>query len=193
MKIGSLLLAIGLAGARAEAADAPALDYRVLATTKTSTMEREMNEAAEAGYTLAAAMGGETAGGGKEAVVVMVKDPAAAGARQYKLLATSKTSTLQEELRRAGADGFAYRSQTVFESAFGGREVCVILERDPHGPSQRFEYRLLATARTSTMQKELLEAGAAGFRLLGMGVGKTAFGGNEVLCVLGRSERRERP
>ena len=79
-------------------------DYRVLATNKTSTMEKEMNEAADAGFVFGAVMGGETAGGGKEVVVVMVKDPSKAQGdrRVYKLLATSKTSTMQKEMQQQG-------------------------------------------------------------------------------------------
>jgi hypothetical protein len=170
-------------------AAAETFDYRLLATSRTSTMEKEMNEAADAGYVYAAVMGGETAFGGKEAVVVMAKSSDQAGKRRYKLLATSKTSTMQKELNEAGEEGWAFRGQTVFESAFGGREVCVILERDTAKPAARIQYRLLATSKTSTMQKELNEAGADGYQLLSMGVGKTAFGGNEVVCILWKKQR----
>ncbi|PYU88716.1 MAG: hypothetical protein DMG08_24485, partial [Acidobacteria bacterium] len=111
-------------------------DYRVLATNKTSTMEKEMNEAADAGFVFGAVMGGETAGGGKEVVVVMVKDPSKAQGdrRVYKLLATSKTSTMQKEMQQLGDESFEYKGQSVFESAFGGKEVVVIMERDASTP-----------------------------------------------------------
>jgi len=36
---------------------------------------------------------------------------------------------MQKELSEAGAAGFLYCGQTVYNSAFGGREVVVILER----------------------------------------------------------------
>ena len=179
----ALLLACAIP---AFAADPPKVDYRVLATSRTSTMEKEMNEAASAGYVFHAVMGGESAFGGKEVIVAMGRqDAGPAGRRTYKLLATSRTSTMEKELRQAGAEGFEYRGQTVFESAFGGREVAVILER-AEGKG-RFDYRVLATSRTSTMQKELGEAGQAGFSLLGMTVAKTGFGGNEVLCIMGKT------
>ena len=107
-------------------------DYRVLATNKTSTMEKEMNEAADAGFVFGAVMGGETAGGGKEVVVVMVKDPSKAQGdrRVYKLLATSKTSTMQKELREAGEAGFRIAGMTVAKTAFGGDELVSILRKD---------------------------------------------------------------
>ncbi len=172
----------------AAAADPPKYDYRLLSTTRTSTMEKEMNEAADAGYVFADVMGGETAVAGNEVVVVMVKNLSAQapGRKKYKLLATSRTSTMQKEMQPAGDEGFEYRGQTVFQSAFGGREVTVIMERDADAPPIRRAFRLLATSRTSTMQKELREAGEAGFRLLGLTVSKTAFKGSEVVCILGK-------
>lgn len=158
-------------------------DYRVLATSRTSTMEKEMNDAAEAGYVFGGVMGGESAVGGKEVIVVMKK---AAGApatpRRYVLLATSKTATLQKELQQAGEEGFEYCGQTVFASALGGKEVSIILERG--AGKRRLDYKLLATSKTSTMEKELKEAGAAGYEFLGVIVGKTAFGGSEVISLL---------
>lgn len=166
------------------AVSAETFEYRLLATSKTSTMEKEMNQAGESGYIFATVMGGQTAFGGNEAVVVMAKSSETPGKRRYRLLATSKTGTMQKELDSAGQEGWQFRGQTVFESAFGGREVCIILERDSAAAPMVIAYRLLATSKTSTMNKELAEAGGAGFQLLSMGVGKTAFGGNEVLCLL---------
>jgi hypothetical protein len=166
----------------------PALryDFKVLATNKTSTMEREMNEAAQAGYAFQGVMGGETAFGGKEVVVVMGRG-GPGGPRSYKLLAANKTSTLEKEMQLAAETGFEYKGQTIFESAFGGREVSVIMERDKNGSTKPSQYRLLATSKTSTMEKELAEAGAAGYAVVGMTVSKTAFGGNEVVCILRKS------
>ena len=75
--------------------------------------------------------------------------------------------------------------QTVFGSLFGGDEVVVILELDRENRSKaRYEYKLLATNRTSTMQRELQEAGEAGFKFVGVTVSKTRFGGREVVSIL---------
>ena len=73
---------------------------------------------------------------------------------------------------------------SVFQTAFGGREVVVIMEADPSRKARRSTYRLLATTKTSTMQKELQEAGAQGFVLLGLTFGKTEIGGDEIVAVL---------
>ena len=160
---------------------------RVLATAKTSTMEKEMNQAADTGYRFAAVMGGETAIGGKEVVVVMTRIGPPKPRYQYKLLATNRTSTLQKELNQAADAGFEYRGQTVFESAFGGQEVSCIVERDRDLASPvLYQYLLLATTKTSTMQKELQQAGEQGYEAVGMTVGKTAMGGSELVTITRR-------
>ena len=163
-------------------------EYKLLATNKTSTMQKELNEAAGAGFRFAGVMGGETAFGGSEVVVVMSRDQKTPGNSrfEYRLLATSKTSTMQRELQEAADGGFEYKGQTVFPTTFGGKEVVVILERNPEARTVRYEYKLLATSKTSTMQKELNEMGAGGFDFVGVTVGQTAFGGKEVVSILRR-------
>lgn len=168
-------------------AAAETVEYRVLATNKTSTMQKEMQEAAAAGFRYGGTMGGETAFGGNEVVVVMSKVGAAAQRYEYRLLATTKTSTMQRELQEAAAAGFEYKGQSVFSSMFGGKEVVVILERDREATARdRWEYRLLATSKTSTMQRELAEAGAQGFEFVGLTVGSTAMGGSELVTITRR-------
>lgn len=162
------------------------IDYRVLATAKTSTMQKEMNEAAEAGYRFGGVMGGETSFGGSEVVVVMSRENTRRGNFQYRLLATNKTSTMQRELQEAGDAGYEYRGQTVFKSTFGGKEVVVILERDSDVRTDRYEYRLLATKKTGTLQKELGGAGGDGFEFVGLTVAETLVGGNEVVAIVRR-------
>ncbi len=167
------------------AVSAPAfaqVDYRVLATAKTSTMEKEMNEAGAAGYKFVDVMGGETAIGGKEVVVLMQKGGDVTGNFRYKLLATSRTGTMQKEMTAAALDGYDYVGQTVFESVFGGEEVVSIVERGAETESD-FVYKLVATSKTSTLQKELGELGRDGFQALGMTVGKTALGGSELVVI----------
>jgi hypothetical protein len=164
------------------------IEYKVLATNRTSTMEKELNRAADAGFRFEAIMGGETGFGGSEAVAIMSRHVAKEVKPQYeyKLLATSRTSTMEKELQQSGDAGFVYKDQTVFKSTFGGKEVVAILERDKDARIQRYEYKLLATSRTSTMEKELKEAGAAGYEFVGMSVGGTSIGGQEVVSILRR-------
>ena len=162
-------------------------EYKLLATKRTSTMEKEMNEAASAGYQFAEVISGETFFGGSEALVVMVRgrDGQHKPRYDYKLLATTKTSTMQKELQEAGDAGFEHRGQSVFKKTFG-TEVMVILERDNEAKPKAWEYKLLATKKTSTMQKEVMEAAAAGYQFVGFSSGSTFFGGNEVVTIMRR-------
>ena len=164
-------------------------EYRVLATKKTSTMEKELNAAGTEGFRFEGIMGGNTEWGGSEAVAVVSRERGIEkrASFEYKLMATSKTSTMQKEIQQTADQGFAYKGQTVFETAFGGKEVVVIMERDRDAKAERQEYKLLATSKTSTMQKELIEAGEAGFEFVGMTVAETAFGGKELVTILRRS------
>jgi hypothetical protein len=183
MTVAMAMAAVGVVArpARAQAA------FKVLATNRTATMEKEMNSAAQLGLRFGSVMGGDTAGGGKEVVVVMRKPEAPGTLYQYRLLATSKTSTMQRELQDASDAGYTYVGQTVFETLFGGREVVCILEReDGKRGDAGYVYELLATNRTSTLEKELLNAAGNGFELVGLTVGKTELGGAELVTILRR-------
>lgn len=163
--------------------------YRVLATNKTSTMQNEMQDAGQLGYRFVAVMGGETAFGAKEVVVLMEKDPDSKATYDYRLLATTRTSTLQREMQEVGDSGFAVVGQTVFESMLGGKETAAIVERVSGAATVRYEYRMVATSKTSTLERELREAAADGLIAVDMTVGKTAIGGNELVVITRRLRR----
>ncbi len=172
-------------------AAAPALaqsnTYKILATSKTSTMQKEVQEAGDIGYRFVAVMGGETAVGGKEVVVLLEKASDDKNTYSYRLLATSKTSTLQKELQEAGDAGYHAVGQTVFESLFGGKETVAIVQKTSGDPNtKRWEYKLIATSKTSTLEKELKEIAEAGYQAIDLTVGKTAMGGSEVVVITRR-------
>jgi len=189
MTVGALLLCLlNDSAVPAKPVEQEQIEYRLLATNKTSTMEKEMNQAAEEGFRFEGTMGGETAGGGNEIVVIMSRRESSKADRlQYKLLATKKTSTMSKELNEAGGQGFSYVGQSIYNSTFGGREVVVILERNDKQKTT-YEYKLQATTRTSTQQKELNEAGREGFQFCGITVAETSFGGREVVSILRRAK-----
>ncbi|MEO6392996.1 MAG: hypothetical protein ABIP75_14200 [Pyrinomonadaceae bacterium] len=168
----------------------PEFEYKLLATSRTTTMEREMNQAAAAGYQFEDVISGSTFFGGAEALVVM-SHRIGEGSQQryeYKLLATSKTSTMQKELQVAGDAGYQHKGQSVFKKTFG-TEVMVILERDRDATPVLWEYKLLATRKTSTMQSEMLAASNNGYQFVGFTTGETFFGGTEVVTIMRRPRR----
>ena len=103
--------------------------------------------------------------------------------QRYLLLATKKTSTMQKELDEAAAQGF----RILVGSPTSGTEIALFLERVAN-PTNAYTYRLLATSRTGTMQKELSEAALDGFRLLPrtMIAKKPVLGETEIVVILER-------
>lgn len=184
-----LLLVVSFVLASAQEQTKPKIEfeYKLLATSRTTTMEKEMNDAAAEGYRFLEVISGETFFGGSEALVVMIR-PAqdySRGRFAYKLLATTKTGTMQKELQAAGDEGYEHRGQSVFKKTFG-TEVMVILERDNKLKTRFWDYKLLATKKTSTMQKEVMEAAAEGYQFVAFSTGSTFFGGNEVVTIMRR-------
>ena len=152
-------------------------------------MQKELNEAAEAGFRFQAFMGGETAFGGNEVVVLMQKIGSGPARFWSKLLATSKTSTMQKELQEAADAGFEFLGHRLAEACSGARRITAIRKRDKTGYpiAGKYRYELLATSKTSTLQKELQQVGAQGYQALGMTVGGTAMGGSELVVITKRS------
>ena len=94
-------------------AQVAAPDYVFLDTDQTSTLQRELQEAADNGYRLVSSYGSW----GRPAVILeKVLDPEPI---EYLLLATANTGTLQDETAEAAARG--YRLASVFEK--GGEAV----------------------------------------------------------------------
>ncbi|CAN5439164.1 hypothetical protein BH10ACI2_BH10ACI2_08010 [soil metagenome] len=141
------------------------LQYKLLATTRTSTMQKEINDAAAQGYRIV--VGATTRG--SEMALFLSKDGTVAEPYQYKLLATTRTGTMEKELNDAAEGGFRLIPSTMIAKAgtFSGVEIVMILERKPK-PDQKYRYKLLATSRTSTLQKEVTEAKDAGYKVVGM-------------------------
>jgi uncharacterized glyoxalase superfamily protein PhnB len=104
----------------------------------------------------------------------------------YRLLKIQKVSTMEQEMNEAAADGFAF--QALLER--NGQQLMLVMEKalDEKARGNK-KYKLLSTSKTSTMQKELQEAGEAGFKILEMTVAETSFwGGHELVCILVKEE-----
>jgi hypothetical protein len=92
---------------------------------------------------------------------------------RYLLLATERTSTMQQEINDAAARGFRVVATSPKESS----EVIVVLEQT----TDKYDYRLVATTRTGTLQREISHAAEAGYRIVPRAVtGK----GDEVVLLM---------
>lgn len=141
------------------------LQYKLLATTRTGTMQKEISEMAARGYRII--VGSPTSG--DEMALFMSHDGTAQAPYKYTLLATTRTGTMQKELNEAAAGGFRLIPSTMIakKSFMGGVEIVMIIEQAPKATRQ-YEYKLLATNLTGTLQKEVTAAVAAGFVVVGM-------------------------
>ncbi len=88
--------------------------------------------------------------------------------QRYLVLAASLTTTMQKELRQAAVGGYrvvaGWSAADITSSSFSGQNV-VLLEKVA-APPAIYDYLLLETIRGSTLEKEIKEAGARGYRLL---------------------------
>lgn len=163
MSVSLMLLISSVCFAQSKADDD--LKYKLLATTKTSTMQKELDELSAKGYRIL--VGSPTSD--SEMAIFMSREDNATEPYKYKLLATTRTGTMQKELNETAADGFRLLPQTMIakQQLFGGVEIVVIMEK-PAKATKKYEYKLLATTRTSTLQKEVTEAQGEGFVIVGM-------------------------
>lgn len=121
--------------------------------------ERELGEATARGAALVSVLGTEPFGFNPKPVMILEAGPATPSAppeRSYRILSTVKTSTLEQEINRAAAEGFRASASGV---------LTVIMDRQPGAAAGPVEYRVVATTRVSTASRELSTAGAEGFRL----------------------------
>lgn len=176
---------VPIAVPRAQERDA----YLLLATTRTGTMQDEINEAAMKGYRAVAASRTE----GAEVVVVLQRT---SGQYQYRLLATTRTGTLQKEMNDAAEGGYRVvpravttkRGGATLSRAFGNPnrdegELLILMEKGPEGNGGAL-YQVLATERTGTLQKEISEAAEKGFALVAL------VSRGEHLAIMERTEAR---
>ncbi len=162
LALGALLLA--LAAVPLIGAGPPGQDlagrFLLLATSRTGTMQRELDEAAAAGYRILT--GSPTSG--TEMAVILEKVVTPPNTYQYILLATSRTGTMQRELDEAASEGFRLLPATMMSS---GSEIVMIMEKSPNS-SRGYQYMLLATRMTSTLQAEMAQAVENGYEVVGM-------------------------
>lgn len=143
----------------------PESRYLLLSTMKTSTMQKELDEASGQGFRIISAA---SSCNQSEMVLFLERVTKAPDTYKYKLLATTRTSTMEKELNQSAKEGYRLLARTITaKEGFLTNEIVSVLELAPKS-SKRYEYRLLATSRTSTLQKEVSQSEADGFVLVGL-------------------------
>ena len=165
IRLTTLLILLFLLSPYAEAQIEPETDreYLLLATTRTGTMEKELNEAASRGFRVITS----APSSGKEVIIFLEKSTKETQQYNYRLLATTRTSTMQKELDEGAAIGFRFLSRTPIckGSTFGADEIVLVMEQADGDAEPRYEYKLLATTRTATLQREVATEVNNGFSI----------------------------
>ena len=90
-------------------------------------------------------------------------DGAAIDADQnYLVLSTKRIQTMEKELDEASAEGF----RVLYGGPTQSFDMALFLQRVQEPGQPTYSYKVLATSRLKTMEKELNEAARGGFRML---------------------------
>ena len=164
-----------LFGQEATPAQTEVADITMLDTNKTSTMQKELQAAADQGYRLLPNQGTWLLS------AMLERKKEAVEPIEYLLLATSKSSTMQKEMNQASAEGYR------FASMLGqGAEVIVAMARPKGATKPTHELKLLATVRFGTMKKEFTAEIAKGYRYVGQTYFQNWLGQVEYVAIMER-------
>jgi len=125
---------------------APSPRYLILETTKVSTMQKELGDAAHAGYRVVAGIG--------RTILILERVAEPRGNYEYLLV-----EAIQQPINEAGAKGFRVPPALVSDKIEG-----LLMEKAPDSNGQ-YQYLLL---RLPSLQTELTEAGHQGYAVIGM-------------------------
>jgi hypothetical protein len=127
------------------------------------TLQQELDKAGALGFHVVTG----TTRGNNELVVLLERDLKATEKLQLHVIATNATKTFEKEISERAAEGYRAVPQTFLNKPSGlVREIAVLMER-PVKPAKRYEYKLIATNQTSTLQSEWQAASRLGFKAVG--------------------------
>jgi len=178
----SLANSMGALLTRAEAGKQ--YQYKVLATRRVSTIEKEFTQAAAEGWEFRGLLSRFDFGDmmmmafthvGGESFMVMEREVGETKRRfEYRLLSAQREKTIQRELDQAVAEGYLPLAIAVGQDTGGAMVLLgpqfvfnVVLSRSIESPDAdkgRYEYRFLRTAKVNTLDKEMNQAAKEGFR-----------------------------
>jgi hypothetical protein len=169
----------GLATRPKAGGEAAKYEYKVLATNKLSTLQKELEAASAEGYEFLGITTQEKWMPFTYPETIAILERPAGGSKRrfdYRFLATQREKTLQKEMDATVSEGFhpvgmifgedLNAMKILFGSGFNFHTT-VVLSRDANNPAAgvgTHEYRFLKTTRVSTMEKEMAELAKQGFQ-----------------------------
>lgn len=82
--------------------------------------------------------------------------------QNYLILSTKRIETMEKELDEVSAKGF----RVLYGAPTATVDMALFLERADRGKETPYKYKILATSRIKTMEKELNEIASQGYRIL---------------------------
>ena len=82
--------------------------------------------------------------------------------QSYLALSTKRIQTMEKELDEVAAKGF----RVLYGAPTQQFDMSLLLKRAPEAVSEPYSYKILATSRNKTMEKELNDLAKQGYRLL---------------------------
>jgi hypothetical protein len=178
----SLANSIGALLTRAEAGKR--YQYKVLATRRVSTIEKELTQSAAEGWEFRGLMSQFGMGdlmamafthvGGETSMVLERESGETKRRFEYRLLSAQRKKTIQQELDQAVAEGYLPLAMAGGQDTSGAMVLIgpkfvinIVLGRSLESPDAdkgRYEYRLLGAAKVKTMEKDINQAAKEGFR-----------------------------
>jgi hypothetical protein len=129
-------------------------------------VEEELGVAASQGFRIL-----QAASSGTGVLMLLERAAKPPETYQYKILATVKIDTMQKELSEMAKEGYRLLPRTIMtkRKMMGPPELLCALEREPGASDkQRYEYEVLGTSKTSTLEKEILESRQKDFEVVGL-------------------------
>jgi hypothetical protein len=137
----------------------PEINYQFINTQQSSTLEKELNQQAAAGWRLLLlpkAYGSDTMG-------ALLGKTETEQKYEYKVLAAKRIGTLENEFTEAVKQGFDFRGIITTERILVGGETLIVLEREQGKSVAQNEYIFLNTKKEATLEKELGTAVSQGY------------------------------
>lgn len=103
--------------------------------------------------------------------------------QNYLVLSTKRIQTMEKELDEVARKGF----RVLYGAPTQQFDMAILLQRAPEAKDDPYGYKILATTRNKTMQKEMNEFASQGYRLLPRTiVWKQGFFTSELLMIMER-------
>jgi len=158
--------------------------YKVLATRRVSTIEKEFTQALAEGWEFRGLMSEFNFEDmmmmafthvGSETFMVLERESGEVKRRfEYRLLSAQRKKTIQQELDQAVAEGYIPLAMAGGQDTSGAMVLLgpkivlnIVLSRSIESPDAdkgRYEYRILGAAKVKTMETEMNQAAKEGFR-----------------------------